>query len=156
MSLQSAEPSPPLHGLSARCWRCSLSRLLPSQPIPVAEINAFWPNAKRWVAKSAQCPLLFPAKAFRLFFLRSLALSAGRPPAALQRQVLRFGNPQIEQLPSQHSASNYLFQGNLMKNKVFKITAAVGLLTVSAAAFAASDCCGDFAACCLQALACCF
>lgn len=43
-----------------------------------------------------------------------------------------------------------------MKSKLFKASAAIGLLAVSAAAVAAQGCCGEFAACCIQALACCF
>lgn len=43
-----------------------------------------------------------------------------------------------------------------MKSKLLKVTAAVGLLSVSAAALAANSCCGDLAACCLEMLACCF
>lgn len=43
-----------------------------------------------------------------------------------------------------------------MKNKFIKITAALGLLSVSALAMAAGNCCGDMAECCLQLLACCF
>lgn len=43
-----------------------------------------------------------------------------------------------------------------MKSKLLKVTAAIGLLSISAAALAANGCCGDFAACCLEMLACCF
>lgn len=42
-----------------------------------------------------------------------------------------------------------------MTSKFFKISAALALLGTSAAAFAASDCCGDLVACCLNMLACC-
>jgi hypothetical protein len=42
-----------------------------------------------------------------------------------------------------------------MKSKLLKTAAALGLLTATAAAYAASGCCGDLA-CCLEALlACC-
>lgn len=43
-----------------------------------------------------------------------------------------------------------------MKSKILKLSAAVGLLSVSAVALAANSCCGDLAACCLEMLNCCF
>jgi hypothetical protein len=43
-----------------------------------------------------------------------------------------------------------------MKTKFFQITAFVALATVSVAALAAGDCCGDLVDCCLQMLNCCF
>lgn len=43
-----------------------------------------------------------------------------------------------------------------MKSKLSKAAVAAVLLTGSAWALAASDCCGDLAECCLQLLACCF
>jgi hypothetical protein len=43
-----------------------------------------------------------------------------------------------------------------MKSKLLKLSAAVGLLSVSAVALAANSCCGDLAACCLEMLSCCF
>jgi hypothetical protein len=43
-----------------------------------------------------------------------------------------------------------------MKSTLFKIAAAVGLLSSSAIALAANSCCGDLAECCLHMLACCF
>ena len=42
-----------------------------------------------------------------------------------------------------------------MTPKILKLSAALVLLGTSVAAFAASDCCGDFAACCMNMLACC-
>lgn len=42
-----------------------------------------------------------------------------------------------------------------MKSKLIKIGTVVGLLSASAAAFAAQGCCGDIA-CCIQQLLCCF
>lgn len=42
-----------------------------------------------------------------------------------------------------------------MSKKFHKIGAALALLSTSAAAWAATGCCGDLA-CCLQMLACCF
>lgn len=42
-----------------------------------------------------------------------------------------------------------------MKSKLIKITAALGLLSVSAVAFAAQNCCGDLACCMQQLIACC-
>jgi predicted transglutaminase-like cysteine proteinase len=43
-----------------------------------------------------------------------------------------------------------------VKSKLFKISAAVGLLSASVVAIAANACCGNLAACCLEMLACCF
>lgn len=43
-----------------------------------------------------------------------------------------------------------------MKSKFLKISAAVGLQSISAAALAANSCCGALSACCLEMLACCF
>ncbi len=43
-----------------------------------------------------------------------------------------------------------------MKSKLLKLSAAVGLLSVSAVTLAANSCCGDLAACCLEMLSCCF
>lgn len=42
-----------------------------------------------------------------------------------------------------------------MKSRLIKTTAAFGLLSASAVAFAAQGCCGDFACCVQQLLACC-
>lgn len=42
-----------------------------------------------------------------------------------------------------------------MKSKLLKLGAAIGLLSASAIAFAASNCCGELAACCLELLGCC-
>jgi hypothetical protein len=42
-----------------------------------------------------------------------------------------------------------------MKFKLIKLSAALGLLSASAVAFAAQGCCGDFACCVQQLLACC-
>jgi hypothetical protein len=44
----------------------------------------------------------------------------------------------------------------IVKSKLFKISAVVGLLTASFVAMAANACCGNLAACCLEMLACCF
>jgi len=43
-----------------------------------------------------------------------------------------------------------------MKSKLIKITAGLSLLGVSAAAFAATGCCGELACCLQQWMACCF
>lgn len=42
-----------------------------------------------------------------------------------------------------------------MKSKLLKLSAGIGLLGISAAAFASAGCCGDLQ-CCLEMLACCF
>lgn len=42
-----------------------------------------------------------------------------------------------------------------MKTKILQMAAVVGLATVSIAALAAGDCCGDLVECCLQMLDCC-
>lgn len=42
-----------------------------------------------------------------------------------------------------------------MKSRWLKLSAALALVTTSAVALAANDCCGDLA-CCLQQLLCCF
>ncbi len=42
-----------------------------------------------------------------------------------------------------------------MKKKLLQMVAVVGLATVSVAALAAGDCCGDLLDCCLQMLNCC-
>lgn len=42
-----------------------------------------------------------------------------------------------------------------MKNRILKLTAGILLMSGSALAFAAGDCCGDLLECCLQRLACC-
>lgn len=43
-----------------------------------------------------------------------------------------------------------------MKSRLLKFSAAIGLLSLSAAALAANSCCGDLAACCIEMLTCCF
>jgi hypothetical protein len=42
-----------------------------------------------------------------------------------------------------------------MKNNVLKVAFGASLMSVSALAFASSDCCGELMECCLQMLACC-
>jgi hypothetical protein len=42
-----------------------------------------------------------------------------------------------------------------MKSALIKTVAALGLLSASAVAFAAQNCCGDLACCIQQLLACC-
>jgi hypothetical protein len=42
-----------------------------------------------------------------------------------------------------------------MRTHLTKLFSGILLMTASAAAFAASDCCADLAECCLQVLACC-
>ena len=42
-----------------------------------------------------------------------------------------------------------------MKSKLIKLSAALGLLSASAVAFAASNCCGDLACCMQQLMDCC-
>jgi hypothetical protein len=49
-----------------------------------------------------------------------------------------------------------IYKEYIVKSKLFKISAAVGLLTASVVAMAANACCGNLAACCLEMLACCF
>jgi hypothetical protein len=44
----------------------------------------------------------------------------------------------------------------MSKRLMMKLAAATALLGASAAAFAASDCCGDLACCLANVLACCF
>lgn len=42
-----------------------------------------------------------------------------------------------------------------MKSRLIKFSAALGLLSASAVAFAAQNCCGDLACCMQQLIACC-
>jgi len=44
----------------------------------------------------------------------------------------------------------------MQSKTIVKLSAAIGLLSISTLALAANSCCGDLAACCEQLLRCCF
>lgn len=79
-----------------------------------------------------------------------------RPPPLARSRPRHLAPAALNLHPLQHVSSFNPQEPSMSKHPMMKLAAAAALLGASAAAFAASECCGDLACCLANVLACCY